>query len=205
MSIKRELKRKALHLTGLIVPAVYVLSDKTVTLMFIGTAMIAFLVLEPFRIVEAFRDKIKKILRIYVQDEVISTLEKNIDEITREEERGGIAAHIYFAAGAFIVVYFFSKDIAIGAIAVATVGDAMAAIIGKTFGRHRFANGKSVEGSLAYFFSALAILLLLMNFPHAIVGAIAGMVAEFYDFPPDDNFSNQLAIAVTLYLSKMIV
>ncbi len=205
MSMKRELKRKALHLTGLIVPAIYAISDRTFTLTFIGVAMVVFLILEPFRIVEAFRDKIKKILRIYVQEEVISTLEKNIDEITREEERSGIAAHIYFAAGAFIVVYFFPRDMAIGAIAVATVGDAMAAIIGKTFGSHRFRNGKSVEGSLAYLLSALAILLLLMSFPYAAVGALAGMLAEFYDLPPDDNFSNQLAIAMSIYLFKTLV
>ncbi len=204
MSMKRELKRKALHLTGLIVPAVYIFSDKTFTLTFIGVAMLVFLILEPFRIVEAFRDKIKKILRIYVQDEVISTLEKNIDEITREEERSGIAAHIYFTAAAFIVVYFFPKNIAIGAIAVATIGDAMAAIIGKTFGKHRFANGKSVEGSCAYFLSALVILLSLMDLSHALMGAIAGMLAEFYDLPPDDNFSNQLAIGLVLYIFGLI-
>lgn len=205
MSMKRELKRKVLHLTGLIVPVVYILSDRTYTLTFIGMAMVVFLILEPFRIVEAFRDKIKRVLRLYVQDEVISTLEKNIDEITREEERSGIAAHIYFTAAAFIVVYFFPMDIAVGAIAVATVGDAMAAIIGKTLGRHRFTNGKSVEGSLTYFLSALIILISLMSFPHALVGALAGMLAEFYDLPPDDNFSNQLSVALAIYLFGMIL
>jgi len=203
VSIKRELKRKALHLTGLMIPVFYVLFGKTYTLTFIGLSFAVFVALEPFRVIEEWRDSIKRRLGIYAPPEVmerIERLEVHINDITREHERNRVAAHIYFAAASFIVVYFFPENVAIGAIALATLGDALAAIIGKTFGRHRFSNGKSVEGSLAYFFTGMVILTPLVGPFPALIGSLAGTIAEFYNLPPDDNFSNQLAVALAVYL-----
>ena len=216
MSMKNELKRKSLHLTGLLVPVSYLLFGREVTLTLIGVAFFLFVVLEPFRIIEELRDNIKRRLKIYVDNDVIErveVLEKQIREITREHERYRVAAHIYFAAAAFIVVYFFPPEIAVGAITVATVGDALAAIVGKSFGRHRFSNGKSLEGSLSYFISGLLILWPLVGPFLAVLGSLTGMLVEFYGLPPgkdpreqlDDNFSNQLAIAVVLYLAGLFL
>ncbi|MCD6373476.1 MAG: phosphatidate cytidylyltransferase [Thermococcus sp.] len=203
MSIKKELKRKALHVTGLTVPLVYCLFGREAALSLTGIAFFLFVILEPFRIIEEFRDSIKRRLRIYVDDDVferMEVLERQIDEITRGHERERVAAHIYFAAASFILVYFFPANIAVGAIMVATVGDALAAIIGKSMGRHRFSNGKSLEGSLAYLLSAVLILAPLVGLEGALVGAAVGTIVEFYNLPPDDNFSNQLAVGTVLYL-----
>ncbi|WP_168194753.1 diacylglycerol/polyprenol kinase family protein [Thermococcus aciditolerans] len=208
MSMKSELKRKSLHMTGLLVPLSYHLFGRELTLTLIGISFFLFVVLEPFRIIEELRDNIKRRLRIYVDEDVIGrveVLEKHIDEITRSHERYRVAAHIYFAAASFIVVYFFPMEVAVGAITVATVGDALAAIVGKSLGRHRFSNGKSFEGSLAYFLAGIAILWPLVGLPLALVGSIAGTVAEFYNLPPDDNFSNQLAVALTVYLAGFVI
>ncbi|MBO8175168.1 MAG: phosphatidate cytidylyltransferase [Thermococcus sp.] len=204
MSMKSELKRKALHLTGLTVPLMYLIFGRRITLIFVALTLVTFLVLEPFRIVEHLRDGVKEKLGLYVDREIIKKVEKEIEVITREHEKRSIGAHIYFALAALIIVYFFPEDIAIGSIAVATLGDAIAAIIGKPFGKHRFKNGKSIEGSLAYFVTALLILIPLIDIPHAIVGALAGTLAEFYELPPDDNFSNQLAVAITLYVFRTL-
>ncbi|HIP89138.1 MAG TPA: phosphatidate cytidylyltransferase [Thermococcus paralvinellae] len=200
MSMKCELKRKALHLTGLTVPLSYLIFGREVTLTFVAITLVLFLILEPFRIVEHLRDRVKEKLGLYV--DIIEKVEREIETIAREHEKRSIGAHIYFTLAALIVICFFPEDIAIGSIAVATLGDAIAAIIGKPFGKHRFKNGKSIEGSLAYFLTALLILIPLMGFFHAIIGASAGTLAEFYELPPDDNFSNQLAIAITLYVLR---
>ena len=200
MSMKCELKRKALHLTGLTVPLSYLIFGREVTLTFVAITLVLFLILEPFRIVEHLRDRVKEKLGLYV--DIIEKVEREIETIAREHEKRSIGAHIYFTLAALIVICFFPEDIAIGSIAVATLGDAIAAIIGKPFGKHRFKNGKSIEGSLAYFLTALLILTPLMGFFHAIIGALAGTLAEFYELPPDDNFSNQLAIAITLYVLR---
>ena len=205
--MKSELKRKALHLTGLTVPIIYFLLGRNATLIFVGTAFAVFVGLEPFRVIEGWREEVLRRLHLYAPPELaehVERLERHIDEITRPHERERVAAHIYFAAASFIVVYFFSTRIAVGAIALATLGDALAAIIGKSHGRHRFSNGKSVEGSLAYFLTGIAILLPLVGPIGALIGSLAGTVAEFYNLPPDDNFSNQLAVAVTLYLLSLL-
>jgi len=102
------------------------------------------------------------------------------------------------------VVYFFSENVAIAAVSVATLGDAMAAIIGKNFGRHRFPNGKSLEGSLAYFLSGLLVIYPLLGVKLAVAGALVGTLVEFYGLPPDDNFSNQVCVAFSLYLFSLL-
>jgi len=203
--MKSEIKRKSLHLSGLTVPAVYLFFGRDIALFFVGLSFVVFIILEPLRIVEHLRDKLKKKLGIYVDRQLIEIVEGEIDTIAREHEKKSIGAHIYFALAAFIIVYFFPKDIAIGSIAVATLGDAIAAIIGKPFGKHRFKNGKSLEGSLAFFMTSLLILSILMDIPHAVIGALAGTLAEFYELPPDDNFSNQLSVALTLYVFRNFV
>ncbi len=128
MSIRSELKRKALHLTGLTVPAIYLCCGKTTTLVFIGFAFVLFVVLEPFRIIEEWRDRIKyRLLNMYPSPPElgrgIELIENHIEAITRPpHERERVAAHIYFAAASFIVVYFFPMKVAVGAITVATLG-----------------------------------------------------------------------------------
>ncbi|RLF92002.1 phosphatidate cytidylyltransferase [Thermococci archaeon] len=199
MSLKVEIKRKALHMTGLSVPIIYYLFGRVVTLSFVITFLIIFLALEPFRVIEELRDRIKR--KLGLPNGVINMTDKEVDSIAREHERRGIGAHIYFTVAALIIVYFFPREVAIGSIAVATLGDAMAAIIGKPFGRHRFKNGKSVEGSLAYFLTGLLILTPLVGLKMALLGALVGTLAELYELPPDDNFSNQLAIAIALYIA----
>lgn len=204
-SLKNELKRKALHLTGLTVPLTYLLTDRGFTLTFIAAAFAIFVVLEPFRIIEGLRDRIKLHLRLITPEVVtgIEVLEKHVMDIEREHERWGVAAHIYFALASLIVVYFFDERIAIASVTLATLGDAMAAIIGKNFGRHRFSNGKSLEGSLAYFVSGLIIIFPLLGLKTAFLGALTGTLAEFYELPPDDNFSNQVCVALSLYLFSL--
>jgi len=216
VSMKSELKRKSLHLTGLVVPLIYLLFGKELTLTLVGLAFFLFVVLEPFRIIEELRDSIKRRLKIYVDNDVmerVEVLEKQIDEITRRHERFRVAAHIYFAFAAFVVIYFFPMEVAIGSITVATVGDALAAIVGRSLGRHRFSNGKSLEGTLAYFVSGALILLPLVGLLPALIGSLTGALAELYGIPPwnepqnqlDDNFSNQLVVALVLYFVGLLL
>jgi len=219
MSLKAELKRKALHLSGLLIPLSYFYFGKDLTIIFIAIALIAFFIIEPFRtsrklgkdIVEGIRPFITREIYEFL-NESMERIDRRIREIAREEENICIGAHVYFAIASLIVIILFPMYIAIGAIAVATLGDAVAAIIGKSLGRHRFKNGKSVEGSSAFFIVALLLLLWILpmgyTYPYvlyaSIIGAIIGTVVEFYDFPPNDNFSNQIFISLALYILTLL-
>jgi len=103
---------------------------------------------------------------------------------------------------ALFLVLFFPKIIAITAFSMVSVSDTMAALIGKTFGRHRFAD-KSLEGSAAFFLSALIIVAIVPNLnPVAgIVMAIVGTVAEAFiirigGFRIDDNLTIPIFSAI---------
>ena len=210
-----EMKRKLLHLSGLLVPLLYVIVGKEWSIVVISIALIVFFMIEPLRVYSLESKKIVERMRPYVTEEMyrflnerIDKLTKSIKEIEREEERLCIGAHIYFAIASLIVIILFPKWIVIGAIAVATLGDALAAVIGKKYGKHRFRNGKSWEGSTAFFITSFIVLLLVL-FSHypieyvilaAIIGSIVGALVELYNVPPNDNFSNQIFISLALYV-----
>ena len=220
MSLKAEVKRKTLHLSGLLIPLFYFYFGIELTLIFVSMALIVFFMIEPYRISQNRSKNLLKSVKPFLAKEVYSFLNERVEkinerllEISREEERICIGAHIYFAIASLITIILFPKYIAIGAISVATVGDAMAALIGKRFGKHRFKNGKSWEGSGAFFISALLIFLLVLPYGYsrelvilgAIVGAMVGTLVEFFDVPPNDNFSNQIFISLSIYLLAFLL
>ena len=195
--MKSELKRKALHLTGLIVPFFYVYLDRDFTLSFLIVVLAVFVILESVRLDAKLRDEVKRALKLYIK---VEDFERVIEEITRGHERSRIGAHIYFVVGALVVVWFF-PDYAVGIVTVTVVSDALASLIGR-FGRVRIGH-KSLEGFLAYFISALLILNWL-NYPLAPLIALIGALTELIRIPPDDNFSCQIAMGLTAYIFKSI-
>jgi dolichol kinase len=198
MDLKSELKRKTVHLTGSTVSILYLYTNKDVVVSFLIVVIVVFLALEPIRLDKKLRDEIKIVLSHYIDD-----LEKMVDGITRTHEKKSIGAHIYFAIGSLTVVWFFPFEIAIGSISVAVVSDALASLIGKTFGGKVFGKikfkNKSFEGFLAYSISAYVILSIL-NLPFAFLCALIGALTEFFGIPPDDNLSCQIAIGCSLYV-----
>lgn len=154
MSLKLELKRKALHMTGLSVPLIYLALGKSAAITFVLIFLIIFLALEPFRLGEGLRIKVKE--KLGIPEEVTEKIEREIDGIAREREKRGIGAHIYFTIAALLVIYLFPREVAIGSISVATLGDAMAAIIGKSYGRHRFKKWKKRRRKLSILYNGSA-------------------------------------------------
>ena len=211
MSIKSEVLRKSLHLAGLLIPVSYVYFGKELTLLFTAITIVAFFMIEPYRI---SRDTTKRIIEgirpLFTEDvfKVISRgfekVDAKIREITRKEEENCIGAHIYFAVAALINVMIFPMELAIATIIVATISDALAAIVGKSLGKHRFKNSKSLEGSAAFFLSALAIFYFYVPFWYAVWGAFVGTIVEFFNVPPNDNFSNQLAMSFFMYIPMLL-
>ena len=52
---------------------------------------------------------------------------------------------------------FNITDILIGILAVLLTADAAAALIGRKFGKHKLVNGKSLEGTLAFILTGIAV------------------------------------------------
>ncbi len=212
MDFNREAFRKSLHLTGLLIPLSYLLFGRELTLIFVSLAIVSFFIIEPYRIskdtaariIEGIRPLLRREDAFQLVSKTIETIDARIKEIAREEEKMCIGAHIYFSISALLVLLFFPRNIALATISAATIGDALAAIIGIRWGFHRFRNGKSVEGSLAFLLSSLLVMLIFLSWPYALLGAILGSLSEFYNLPPNDNFSNQLVMALGIYLATLL-
>jgi len=71
------------------------------------------------------------------------------------------AALTFFAGTLFAVLLFPPPNVAL-AILVLSVADGVAAIAGLYLGRHKLFNGKTLEGSVAFFISAFVVLVLFI-------------------------------------------
>ena len=135
-SLKRELQRKAVHVTSVLIVIFYYFLPKEVILL----SMTLFLILSLE--VEFIRLDLKLKLPFF-------------HKLYRENEKERLSGNIFFLIGAIIAISVFYKEIAIAAILMTTIGDAFAAIFGKRFGRRWIPipelKDKSVEGCTAEF------------------------------------------------------
>lgn len=102
------------------------------------------------------------------------------------------------------------------ALVVLGVGDPIAAIVGRRWGRVRLVNGRSLEGSLAFVVSGGLAAASYVGIFHpeiglgptlaaAFVGAIAGALAELFSRRIDDNFSIPLTAFGAAFLTLLAI
>ena len=100
-------------------------------------------------------------------------------------------------------------------LAVMMLGDTAAALIGRRFGKHRFFNGKSLEGTLAFVLTGLAVVLIgfaVFAYPwQVLLGGVLGVgaaaVLELFncELHLDDNLSIPLAVGAGFLLGTLFV
>ena len=101
-------------------------------------------------------------------------------------------------------------------VVVLGIGDPVAALVGRRWGRRRLTNGRTVEGSLAFIGSAwiLGFATLVALFPEtrylgaivvAGVGAVAGAWAEVLSRRVDDNLSIPVAAGAAAWVALALM
>jgi phytol kinase len=140
ISLKRELQRKVVHATSMLIVVGYYLLPKEAVLLLMTVFLILFLEIEFVRI--DLKLKLPFFHKLY-----------------RAKEEDRLSGNVFFLIGAIIAVSVFSKEIAIAAILMTTFGDASAAIFGKRFGRTWIPKlkNRAVEGCMAEFVVDLLI------------------------------------------------
>jgi dolichol kinase len=98
--------------------------------------------------------------------------------LERKETKRPFAGAFWFYFGAGVAFLLFPLNAASAAGAVLAVSDSLSTIIGKRLGRHRILGKKTLEGTAAFFASALVVCLLFFNPAAAIIGAAAASFAE---------------------------
>lgn len=182
-----ELRRKAIHLIGLGVPALYWLTDKEFTLLVVGAFIIGFVAFELYR----WRHGIP-----------VKEAEAIARPLMRPSERRGLGGHVYFACGIFVALLLYSQAIAIAAILMLILGDGAAAVVGTKWGKTRLRERRTLEGTLALFLVAFLVGLPVLSPGLTLIGATAAVCTEL--LPINDNLSIPilagLAMTLTAYL-----
>ncbi|KAI2468391.1 hypothetical protein F4781DRAFT_422659 [Annulohypoxylon bovei var. microspora] len=142
---KHEVPRKVLHVSiGFLVYWLYVSGTQTSSVTpFLMGALI------PIATTDYLRHKYASLNRFYV---------RCLGALMRESEYAGWNGVVFYLLGAWTVLYFFPKDIAVVAVMLLSWCDTAASTFGRLYGRYtpRLRRGKSLAGSLAAFIVGVA-------------------------------------------------
>jgi glycerol-3-phosphate acyltransferase PlsY len=171
-SVKRELQRKSIHLAMIIIPVWIYVTPPDWTLLGLIIATSATVVMDLLRLTDhRLRGFFLRFFR----------------SLIRSHEEEHLLGSTYFMIAALLSVLAFDDQIAIAALTFLIIGDTVAAIVGKKYGKPLYW-GKSLQGSLACFVSCLIIGAALLDNQWVIIsGALAAAVAEALPVPMDDN------------------
>lgn len=163
-SFRDELWRKALHLASAGIPLGYLLVPRGVVLAVVGVLLAAAVLMELLR--HFYRP-----FRVW--------LHTRLGFLFRDFESREISGATFVLLGDLLAIWLFPRRVAIAAMLYLSICDTVASLVGRRFGRVRFA-GKSLEGSAAFFVAAALIgwLLLPGELPAVLVGALVATIVE---------------------------
>jgi dolichol kinase len=193
-SIRHELARKAIHLTGLAAPFLYIFTPRLPAIAILAGFAATSVAIDVVRhrstaAAAVFNDIFDPILRVH----------------ERDREARNLTAVSWFFIGAVISAVIFPKYVTIATLTMALFADAASAIVGTTWGRRRLLNGKSLEGSLAFFATAFAVASLLLRGAGGngyVIAAATALVGAVVELAPgvDDNLTTPLSMAACLWI-----
>jgi dolichol kinase len=185
---KNNLIRELIHTSGFLVPflCIYLFGN-------LAVAGLLFTAITIYSIAE--------LLRIFGREvPVVSRV--TLWAADRSELNEFNTAPIFHAVGIALSLLIFPVGVGYAAIAVHSLGDSSASLVGKRFGSVRipYNRGKSVEGLLSGTLFAFLGAIVFVNPVTAAVGALAGMLVESLPLPLDDNLLVPLAAGVAMLL-----
>ncbi|HLC62457.1 MAG TPA: CTP--2,3-di-O-geranylgeranyl-sn-glycero-1-phosphate cytidyltransferase [Candidatus Nanoarchaeia archaeon] len=168
-----ELGRKIIHMTILIILALYFFIENThgkqVALIFLVGLLIIFLVLEYFRIDLGWKIPF---FSLFIR--------------AKEEHR--MYGVVYFLSASIISLAVFDKKIALAALLMTTFGDMVAAVVGKRYGATLIYRNKTWAGFLGELAINLVVGFLVLDSIYIILGmAFVATIVETMVDELDDN------------------
>lgn len=171
-----EITRKVFHLLTLSIPIGYSLTSKETALWVLIPLFLGFLSVD--------------LLRHYHRG-VAALFERFFfGKVLREREKKTLMGSTYFLFSSILSLLLFPKPIAIASLLILILSDTCAALVGKGMGRVRIGE-KTLEGTLAFFLSALLIVLLCPGVHRwgGFWGAVGGTLVELLPVGLDDNLT----------------
>ncbi len=183
-SLRKELIRKLVHLTGLPILAGYLF------ICHVWSAQAAGLILTALFLVLMEVEYVRLEMKPKIPDPF---------NIFRKHEKDNVVSSFFFVAAMIISFSVFDKTIASLALLFMIFGDMAAALIGIKFGRHRIFKQKTLEGFLAGLAVNVATgMLIIPDFPAIyITMALVGSTVELITGKLDDNLTVPLFAGFT--------
>lgn len=139
-------------------------------------------------------------------------LMKVFKPVAHVHEKYRINSATWYATALMLLALTRNSAVELAAVGILGVGDPMAGLIGRKFGRIKLVHGRSLEGTLSFFFSGTAVAFgLLTAFAHsvstgealviAVTASLFGALAELFSLRLDDNLSVPVAAAAGAVLA----
>ena len=175
----KEFYRKLLHLASCSIALSYLwfFKDKSIMLIIVGTLTLMSI------IIEISRNKNNIIQKIF---------KRHFNFMLRKDEiKGSFTGATWLLIGNFLTIFIFPIFVAVPALLYLSIGDAIAALVGKNF--RRFTIGKkSLVGSFFGFLCGLIFVSLVnkvLPFHILMFGSIVAMITEILPIRFDDNLT----------------
>ena len=184
-----EIKRKVVHLCTLVIPLGYALTARETVLLFLIPFFLCFLFVDLLR---HFHPGMASLFQKYFFSRVL-----------REEEKRNLMGSTYFLFSSILTLLLFPKTIAIVSLLILILSDTAGALIGKWIGKVSIF-GKTLEGSLAFFLSALLIVWIypqLNRFPGS-VAALGATLIEILPIKVDDNLTIPIVAGAIMFFGR---
>jgi dolichol kinase len=189
-----EIVRKGIHLFSLSIPTIYFFISQQLALCLLLPITVAFISVDMARYY--FSPISRWFYRWFGW-----LLRRHESDANRKRLNG--ASNVLISAS--LCVLLFPKVIAINAFTILIISDTTSALIGRRFGKHRFLS-KSLEGSIAFFISAVVVVLIApkmigspAEYGIGIIAAVIGAVVEALPSWIDDNLSIPLVVGFSLW------
>lgn len=189
-----EVRRQLAHALGIFTVPVIFYFGKFWSLLLLAAIAIFFFILAAYKLEKQKRGK-----NILLEElaAIENFFEERIYKKFERKESFPMKGAILFYFGAFLTLLFFPEKIAAASISVLAIGDSASTLIGKKFGKHKISGNKTLEGSLGFFVSAIAVLLFFVSPERAIFAALVSALAEAF-LKIDDNISVPISAAIAL-------
>ena len=195
INYKDELVRKLIHLFSLSIPIIYYFIPRDHAILILGILTGVALLIDLSRYLSASFGKLfYNFFGFLLRKHELDSNKRNLNGAT------------YVLISALICVIILPKVIFVTAFSILIISDSVAALIGRKFGKTKLLS-KSLEGTLAFFISAIIVILFtpkvtgdiieyLIGFFAALVGGIVENISFGF---ADDNLSIPISIGLTMW------
>ncbi len=193
-SFKKELYRKSIHLSSLWIPALIYFLHPGLSIIIFSALFIADALLE-YGNYKKWRWARRTFGVLFF---------KTLRNKEMKRNRFQVSGSLYVLLAAIVCTFLFTKAIALVSLTIMLISDTCAALFGKAYGTRRLRTSKSLEGTVAFFLSALIIMVIynpILPVTYvSIIAALAATCAEVYEdkIEIDDNLSIPLFVGIIL-------